>query len=113
MFGGLQNLVMFVITTGCFVIQAWALIDCLRRPERAFTSEGKKTKKFWSILLGAFALIGFTGLQPPLGVGMLGITTLFVTIPAFIYFADVKPAIAPYGFGGSGNNGNNRNSGGW
>ncbi len=113
MFGGLQTLIMFVLTTGCFVIQAWALIDCLRRPQRAFISEGKKTKKFWGILLGVFVLVGFTGLEPPLGYGMLGYTALFVTIPAFIYFADVRPAVAPYGFGTGGSRGSGRNSGGW
>ena len=118
MFGPLQQLIMFVLTTGCFALEIWALVDCLRRPARAFTSEGKRTKSFWSLLVGASALVGFLGLEPPLGWGFLGLTALLVAIPAFIYFADVRPAVRPYGFGsggsGSGRSGRGTSGrGGW
>ena len=112
MFGFLQTTIMFVLTTGCFVAEVWGLVESLRRPQRAFVSAGKKTKKFWSILLGATVLVGFLGLTPPLGNGYLGLTALLVAIPAFIYFADVRPAIAPYGTGGKGGSGRN-SRGGW
>lgn len=111
MFGNLQYFIFFVLTLGAFIIEVWALGDAARRPQRAFTNEGKRTKMFWVILLAVAALIGFLGLQPPLGAGYLGLTAIFIAIPAFIYFADVRPAVKPYGYG-KGSNGHN-NRGGW
>lgn len=111
MFGNLQTLIMFLLTTGAFAVELLALIDCVRRPVHAFAREGKKTKKFWSILLGVATLVGFLGLEAPLGSGRLGLTALFVAIPAFIYYADVFPAVKSYGYGKG--NGNNNNRGGW
>ncbi len=102
---------MLALTAGCFAVEIWAFVDCLRRPDRAFTSEGKKTRKFWALLLGVVMLLGFVGLEPPFGRGF-GLTTLIIAIPAFIYFADVRPAIAPYGFGNGSNNSGGRNRGG-
>jgi hypothetical protein len=108
MFADLQWLIIFLLTLGAFVLELIALIDCARRPQYAFAREGKRTKKFWLILLAVFALVGFLGLEPPLGAGYLGLTALLIAIPSFIYFADVRPAIRPYGFGQ-----NNNNRGGW
>ncbi|WP_029069077.1 DUF2516 family protein [Jonesia quinghaiensis] len=101
MFAFIQHAIMFILTTACFAIEVWALVDASRRPARAFTAEGKRTKKFWLILLGASTLVGFLGLEPPLGAGYLGLMALFIAIPAFIYFADVRPALKPYGSGNS------------
>lgn len=111
MFGHLQYLIFFLLTLGAFAIEVLALIDAARRPQRAFSMEGKKTKKFWVVLLTIAAVIGFLGLEPPLGVGYLGLTAIFIAIPAFVYFADVFPAVKQYGYG-KGNNGQN-NRGGW
>lgn len=108
LFGNLQLLILFLLTLGAFVIEVMAVIDCARRPERAFIAEGKKTKKFWLILLGVAALVGFLGLTPPLGIGFLGLSAIFVAVPAFIYYADVLPAIKPHGFKKK-----NNNRGGW
>ena len=111
MFGFMQGSVLFVLTTACFVVELCALIDLVRRPAGAFTSAGKRTKNFWLILIGVTVLIGFLGLRPPLGNGYLGISALFVAIPAFIYFADVRPAIKDHRGGPRGRNHNNRS--GW
>lgn len=111
LFGNLQMLIMFLLTAGAFAIEVLAVIDCVRRPVHAFTREGKKTKKFWSILLGVAALVGFLGLEPPLGTGYLGLSAVFVAIPAFVYYADVFPAVKSYGYGKG--KGNNNNRGGW
>ncbi|WP_313279607.1 DUF2516 family protein [Timonella senegalensis] len=113
MFGPLQQLIMFALTAGCFAVEVFALVDCLRRPARAFTSEGKKTKQFWSLLLGGTALVGFLGLQPPLGWGFLGLSALLVAIPSFIYLTDVRPAVTPYGYGNGNSGSGNNKRGGW
>jgi hypothetical protein len=112
MLGHLQVIVFFVLTLGAFIIEVIALIDCARRPARAFYVEGKRTKKFWLTLLAIFTLVGFLGLQPPLGFGYLGLGALIVAVPAFIYLADVRPAIRPHGFGKGNSNGPN-SRGGW
>lgn len=109
MFGFLQGTVLLIMTTVCFVAEVAAVIDCARRPAGAFVSAGKRSKNFWLLLTGGSAAVGFLGLEPPLGIGYLGVTALFVAIPAFIYFADVRPAVSRYG--GGKNQRRNKNSG--
>ncbi len=111
MFGFLQGSVLFIITIVCFATEVVALISAARHQPGAFTAAGKRTKNFWVILLGATAVIGFLGLQPPLGRGYLGLGALFVAVPAFIYFADVAPALGHRGRGS--NRGNRNNRSGW
>lgn len=111
MIGLMQGGVLFVLTTVCFVVEVWALIDCLSRPQHAFLSAGKRTKKFWLLLTGLSTAVGFLGLPYPLGNGYLGLTALFVAVPAFVYMADVRPAVRHYRGGSNRNNRNNKS--GW
>lgn len=111
MIGFMQGGVLFVLTTVCFIVEVWALVDCLSRQPQAFLSAGKRTKNFWLLLTALSAVIGFLGLRPPLGNGTLGYTALFIAIPAFIYMADVRPAVRHYR-GGS-NRSNRNNKSGW
>lgn len=112
MFGALQFYVLGLITVVLFAVEAYALVDALRRPAGAFVSAGKRTKQFWSLLLGGAAVLGFVGLYPPLGGGYLGLMALFVIIPALVYLTDVRPAVG----GSRGPRGGSRgpsNRGGW
>jgi hypothetical protein len=92
-----------------FVMEAWALVDALRRPTGAYTSAGKLTKQWWSIILGAAAALGFAHAAAPL-VGFSPINLLLDILPvaafiaAAVYLADVRPAVEGYrgGRGGSG-----------
>lgn len=93
MFGDLQLYLLSLITVVLFAVEVYALVDALRRPTGAFVSAGKRTKTFWSALLGAAAVLGFVGLYPPLGGGYLGLMALFLIIPAIIYLTDVRPAL--------------------
>lgn len=94
MFADLQFYLLGLITVALFAVEVYALVDALRRPDRAFVSAGKRTKTFWSLVLAAAAALGFVGLYPPLGRGYLGLMALFVIIPALIYLTDVRPAVA-------------------
>lgn len=111
MFGLLQGTVLFVLTTACFIVEVAAVIDIVRRPAGAFAAAGKRTKNFWLVLVGVTTAIGFLGLHSPTGYGRLGLMALFVAIPSFIYFADVRPAIKDHRGGPRGRNRNNRS--GW
>ncbi|GAA4418752.1 DUF2516 family protein [Georgenia halophila] len=98
MFGDIQVLLLLVLSLVLFGIEVWALVDLLRRPAAAFLTADKRTKKFWGLLVGGAAVVGFITIPPPLGIGLLGSGFLqFVAVvPAGIYLADVRPAVAPY-----------------
>ena len=102
MFASLQITIMVLLTLALFVVEVFALVDAARRPAGAFTSAGKRTKVFWSAILAAGALLGFVGLYPPLGIGMLGMAALFMVVPAAIYLTDVRPALGGHRKGGGG-----------
>lgn len=112
----LQNLILLVIAVTIFATQVFCLLDLATRPARAFPAEGKRTKKFWLLVLGVAALFGFLALPYPLGSGNFLFLGMVSAVPAILYLVDVRPAIAPHGrsAGGSGRGGSSgRNSGGW
>lgn len=97
MIGGLQTLIFLVLALMLFGVEIWALVDALRRPAPAFVTAGKRTKTFWLLVLAVAAVVGFLTLPPPIGIAQIGGFFMFVAVvPAGIYLADVRPAIAPY-----------------
>lgn len=111
MFAELQLTVMLLLTLALFLLEVFALVDAARRPTGAFTSAGKRTKVFWASILAGGALLGFVGLYPPLGIGLLGMAALFMVVPAAIYLTDVRPALGPHRRSGGPKAGPGR--GGW
>lgn len=96
----LQLLIFLVLGIALFVVELWALIDCLRRPAPSYVMAGKRTKGFWAALTGVAAAVGFVALPPPLGIGLFGGFLQFVAVvPAAVYLADVRPAVRGYGGG--------------
>ncbi|WP_240930634.1 DUF2516 family protein [Isoptericola sp. BMS4] len=91
----LPTFIMFVLSLVVFAVQAVAFVDAVRRPGKAFTSEGKLTKNIWLLILG---IAGALGLLAVLGVPM-GFLNVFAVAPAMIYWVDVRPRIQPYGTG--------------
>jgi hypothetical protein len=82
MFNGLftaQSLVTLVLGLAAFAAEVFALVDALRHRPDAFVAAGKRTKQFWSIVLGVAVLLGFVS---------VGSSLLFS-----IYLADVRPAL--------------------
>jgi hypothetical protein len=77
-----------------------ALVDLLRRPARAFTSAGKRTKNFWLALIGASTAVAFVAIPPPIGLGLLSFLALGSAVASIVYLVDVKPAVTPYSGGG-------------
>lgn len=112
MFRTLQALIYFALYAAVFAVTVYALVDALRRPARAFVSGGKRTKQFWTVLLGVATAVAFVAVPWPLGFGMLSFLALGSAVAAGVYLADVRPAIKPYsGGGGQGRSGGPR--GGW
>lgn len=99
-----QLVLFLVFYTAIFVLSAWALVDCLRRPAGAFTAAGKRTRTFWTwVLVGATA-IAFISIPPPLGLalGFPSFLALVSAAAAIIYLVDVRPAVTPYSRGRGG-----------
>jgi Protein of unknown function (DUF2516) len=108
--GSLQLLLFFLFYLAIFVLSAWALVDCLRRPAAAFLSAGKRTRQFWTWVLVAATVVAFISIPPPLGTGLpLQFLALGSAAAAIIYLVDVRPAVAPY----SGRRGGGPPRGGW
>lgn len=109
--GSLQLLLFFLFYLAIFVLSAWALVDCLRRPAAAFLSAGKRTRQFWTWVLVAATVVAFISIPPPLGIGLPfpSFLALISAAAAIIYLVDVRPAVAPY----SGRRGGGPPRGGW
>jgi len=81
-----------------FVVEAWAFIDAIARPTRAFIAVGKWSKKIWLIILGvAFVL----GLYSAVYGGVTGILSVAAFVAAAIYLADMRPKLKEFGRGRS------------
>ncbi|WP_336922473.1 DUF2516 family protein [Aquipuribacter sp. SD81] len=97
--GTAQGLVLYALTLAAFAICVWALVDALRRPAAAFEYAGKRTKRFWSILLAVAVALAFVSI----GGGFFFV--VIAVVAAGVYLADVRPAVRTYGGGGAGGRG--------
>ncbi|MCD0450255.1 DUF2516 family protein [Actinocorallia sp. API 0066] len=91
-------LVFWGLAIVAFIMEAFSLVDVLRRPAEAFPAAGKQTKKLWLIILGFATLFGFAAAT--LYLNQLGIFAIAAFIASVIYLADVRPALKEYGSGG-------------
>ena len=105
MFGAYTPLRDFFLALGlvAFVVEAWALIDAIRRPAQAFVATGKQTKQLWLIILGVAAVVGLYGAV--YGVGPISILPVAAFIAAAIYLADVRPKVKDFRNSGSSSTG--------
>lgn len=99
MIGTIQLYLFLALALVGFALEVWALVDALRRPGSAFESADKRTKGFWAGVLAVAVVVGFLGIPPPLGVSGLTFFILIAVVPAGIYLADVRPAVARYSRG--------------
>ena len=108
-----QVILFWVLYLAIFLLCAWALVDCVVRPVRAFPAAGKRTKTFWLAITAAAAVVAFLSL--PLGVVPFPSFLAFVAaVGGIVYLVDVRSAVAPYSRrrgGGRGGAGSSR--GGW
>src|SRR5262245_46851536 len=96
---GAQNLVLLALGLLAFAMQVFALVDATRNRPDAFVAAGKRTKRFWVIVLAVATALGFVSVTSP-----LNIFSLLAVVGAGIYLADVRPALRQVS-GGRGNSG--------
>lgn len=89
-----QSIVLLVLNVGAFVLAAFSLVDALRRPAAAFEYASKRTKTFWSVLLGVATALAFVSIG-----GTIGLLVIISVVAAGVYLADVRPAVRTYGGG--------------
>lgn len=91
-----QGLVTLLLTVAAFAMTAFAFADAVRRPAAAFEYASKRTKTFWSVLLGVALALSFVSIN-----GGLGLLVILPVVAAGVYLADVRPAVRTYGGGPS------------
>ena len=79
---------MLLVELVLLVVKLFAFINSLLYSAEAYNAANKLTKPAWTIILGLGLVV-----QLVLG-GPLGIVNLAFTIAAFVYLADVRPALA-------------------
>ena len=83
-----QASIMLVVQLGLLAVKGFAFVNALTFPAQAYTAADKLTKTTWSAILGlalAFQIVFM---------GNLSIFQIAFTIAAFVYLADVRPALA-------------------
>src|SRR6478609_4910288 len=96
--GSAQGLLTLILSLVAFAAEVFALVDALRHRPDAFVAAGKRTKQFWTIVLGVATLFGFISIGSSLifSIGLIGV------VAAGIYLADVRPALQQVSGRGSG-----------
>ncbi|NHA66643.1 DUF2516 family protein [Phycicoccus flavus] len=94
-----QGWITLLLSIAALGVEAFALVDCLRRRPDAFTAAGKRTKTFWLVVTGVAVLLGIVAIGSTRLLGVIAI------IAAGVYLADVKPALEQVMGRGSGRSG--------
>ena len=103
----IQGYLFLALALVAFALAAWSLIDAAIRPAGAFVSADKRTKGFWCLITGGATLVAFLGIPSGGGGGTL-LLMLLGGVPAGVYLADVRPAVARYSRGSGGGSGRGR-----
>lgn len=84
---GIQDGVMILLFFVLLAVKIYAFVSSLTFSAESYEAAGKLTKPAWNILLGLAVVLQLL----PFG-GML--LAVIFTIAAFVYLADVRPALA-------------------
>jgi hypothetical protein len=86
-----------VLAFAAFVVEAWAFVDAISRPSKAFPAAGKQTKRLWLLILGVATVIGLGSALYLGGMAAIGILPVAAFVAAAIYLADVRPKVREFG----------------
>ncbi len=81
------------LSMAAFVVEVWAFVDAIIRPQAAFTAAGKLTKTKWLLITGVAAVLGMAGAAAG---NVTGILSVIAFVAAAVYLADVRPAVRQY-----------------
>ncbi|HEX5497133.1 MAG TPA: DUF2516 family protein [Mycobacteriales bacterium] len=90
----LTELLLRAVYVGVLIVEAWAVVDCVRRPTASYVAAGKLTKPAW---LAITVLALATSL---LHLSIFNLFGLAGIIAAVVYLVDVRPAIKEVQGGG-------------
>lgn len=82
----IQSYVELVVIVVLLAVKVFAFVSSLLWSAESYQAAGKLTKPTWTILLGIGVLLQF--------VQIFLILSIVFTIAAFVYLADVRPALA-------------------
>ena len=82
-----QSGIMLVIFGVLLVVKIFAFISALSFSAESYDAAGKLTKPAWSLILGIGVVLHFL-------TGFFGILGIIFTVAAFVYLADVRPALS-------------------
>ena len=81
-----ESMVGLLVQFGLLVVAIFAFVTALMHPAEEYAAAGKWTKQGWTIVLGLGVLFSLLGVLP------FFIRLAFV-IAAFVFLADVRPAL--------------------
>jgi len=84
----LQMNVMLIVYLVLLAVKGFAFVSSLLWSAEHYTAAGKLTKPAWTIILGLGLIVQV--LLP----GIINLLNLVFTVAAFVYLADVRPALS-------------------
>lgn len=84
----LPNVVSLVVYFVLLAVKLFALVSALLFPAEAYRAAGKLTKPAW------VAILGFAFVLQVIPAAPINIINIALTIAAFVYLADVRPALS-------------------
>lgn len=85
----IEGYLFLLVLVALLAVKVFALVNALLFPARAYEAAGKLTKPAWVAILGLGVAFQVLLMGSP-----LGILQIVFTIAAFVYLADVRPALA-------------------
>jgi hypothetical protein len=82
-----ESTIMLVVFFVLLAVKIYAFVSSLLFSAESYTAAGKLTKPAWCIILGLGMVLQIVG-------SPLGLLSIAFTIAAFVYLADVRPALA-------------------
>jgi len=81
--------VLLIVELVLLVVKVFAFVNSLMWSAEAYSAANKLTKPAWTIILGLGVAVHLV-----FGGGPISLLNLVFTIAAFVYLADVRPALA-------------------
>ena len=86
----IESLFMLAVVLILLVVKVFAFVNSLMYSAESYTAAGKLTKPAWALILG----LGLVLQVLLINSSPINLLTLGFTIAAFVYLADVRPALA-------------------
>ena len=86
---GLESGFMLIVELVLLAVKVFTFVNSLLWSSESYTAAGKLTKAAWTIILGLGLAV-----QVVMPGGPIGLLNLVFTIAAFVYLADVRPALS-------------------